>query len=604
MHVSRRPVAVGDALPRGGRAGGVVRAGREDLGGSEGELPRFGARRGLLLPLEQDARELHVVAGPLVQELELRERLRSGLGVDEARVGDDRAGVVASGERDLGELLVGGRAEVGIGIELAELVEDLDEGLRVSLGAEDVDELPRRTHDRGVVGLRHGEHAHEGGARASHVSADPQERPRLGRDPRANPGLFRGARHAREAPRGVEGVLERDGELDVARSEVVVGRVDREGGVEGLEGERGLLERVLPEHPEALQDAEALRTACVLELDPQELLHLGEIARRERRARERRGGPRRVGLVHEELRRHPLRVVVGGVELEHRLRVRQRALGLLEVVCVEVDEAEANRVHLVRGRGSGRRERRLEELRHVPVTVASDVAALEGVTRVRVVRGELQDLLEGLDAAILLAAQRLVEGGGSPQKVNFIGHFDAIVDLGQAQVGELLGVPRLREEVVEAVERGGERRGGGEGAFEVPDRAELVPEALVEEVGRVGQKLGRDRVRDALQPLALHHDLERERELRDPIVPQGSLVQRAPRLGGELAPREGEEHLVEEGLLVDEGGAQLREKIGRHGVPCRPACEGATGYPFPRGDGEMRNGFARSLACRVEPRFP
>jgi hypothetical protein len=173
MHVSRRSVAVGDALPRGGRASRVVRAGREDLGGSEGELPRFGAGRGLLLSLEQDARELHVVAGPLVQELELRERLRAGLGVDEARVGDDRSGVVASGERDLGELFVGGRAEIGIGIELAELVEDLDEGLRVSLGPEDVDELPRRPHDRGVVGLGHGEHAHEGGARAAHVSADP-----------------------------------------------------------------------------------------------------------------------------------------------------------------------------------------------------------------------------------------------------------------------------------------------------------------------------------------------------------------------------------------------------------------------------------------------
>jgi hypothetical protein len=360
----------------------------------------------------------------------------------------------------------------------------------------------------------------------------------------------------------------------------------------------------LPEHAEALQDAEALRTSRVLELDAQEFLHLREIARRERRARERRRSPRRVGLVHEELRRHPLRVVVGGVELEHRLRVGERALGLLEVVRVEVDEAEADRVDLVRGRGSGRRERCLEELRHVPVTVASDVAALEGVARVRVVRGELQDLLKGLDAAVLLASQRLVQGRGSPQKINFIGYFDAIVDLREAQVGELLGVAGLREEKVEAVERGGERGGGGEGTFEVPDRAELVPEALVEEVGGVGQKLGRDGVRDALQPLALHDDLERERQLRDPIVPEGSLVQRAPRLGRELAPREGEEHLVEEGLLVDEGGAQLREKIGRHGVPCRPAYEGATGYPFPRGDGEMRNGFARSAACRVESRFP
>ena len=135
------------------------------------------------------------------------------------------------------------------------------------------------------------------------------------------------------------GPLRRGAELDVAPAELVVGGVDAERLLEGLERALLIAELVLLEDADAAKHVAAARAARVLELD-------AEVARAllggRRAGRERCGRARGEALALEEARRDASCVGVRGVDLEERLDVRHRALRLLQLVREDVDQLRAD----------------------------------------------------------------------------------------------------------------------------------------------------------------------------------------------------------------------------------------------------------------------
>ena len=92
-------------------------------------------------------------------------------------------------------------------------------------------------------------------------------------------------------------------------------------------------------------------------------------------------------------------------------------------------------------------------------------------------------------------------------------------------------VPRLREELLDLLERPNVPRRDRERTLEVRRRPDLVAEDVAEVAGGLEEELGADRRRDHLEPLALRDRLERERELAHPLVAVGGGVQLLPHVG-------------------------------------------------------------------------
>ncbi len=291
---------------------------------------------------------------------------------------------------------------------------------------------------------------------------------------------------------------------------------------------------------------------------------------------------------------------VGRFGREKLLAVRHRALRLVKLVGVELDDAREE--PSPRGLGGRRigRERLLVQAQDVPEATALDVERLQPPARFFVAGIETDELLEQIgDLDVVGAVEKLDR---APQERRLF-PARAVRRDGGHHLRELLRLPRLQEERLDHLERTRVRGRYRQRALQARHRAELVTENVAEVAGRLEQELRRHRLRNRLQPLALRHRLERKRELAHAVVASGRRMQLVPPAGRKCAAAQRREHRVEELLLV----LDLRlEREGRRmlirafPLPRRLLLHGEPRCPGTR-PGSIESNRPRSLPLRLRP---
>ena len=525
VDVARGAVCGHQQAPRLGRAAHVLRLRREHLGGAIGKRARRVAIVGSVLrALLEHEGEVDPLLALLVERLERLEGPGPGRGVDEASPGADRAlGVAQLVRADLGDALVRELLLAFERRELADALEHLDEVLHVAFALVDAREGARGREDGAVIRALRGEDAGERRAGTLGVAAAEEQVTHLRGDARADAGVLGDGRDARKRARDLERASELDAERHVALAKLVVGGIDPERLLERLEGALRVVELVLLEDADPAEDVASSRPTRVLELD-------AEVARafvrRRRACSERRGGPCGEALALEETRRDASRLCVRRIDLEERLDVRHRALGLLELVGEDLDQLLPDPCRFVCGRRRIGGEGLLEHARDVAIAVRAHEARLERVAERLVTGLETDELLVRLDR-LVLEHRALEEVGGALEDRDLF-RLRPVGRRLDTELGELLVVVGARELRVDALERACVTREGAERAFEIGRGTELVAEHVAEERRCPEEELSLYGRQERLQLPALRRGLVCEGELGDAVELHRGVVELVP----------------------------------------------------------------------------
>ncbi len=353
--VARRPEAGDDACARLDGPRHVVGLARAHLNGAHHQSARGGGILRVLRALFEQPRELVRRAAGLVEGRQGGEGVRARARRQEPLVGGDGARLVLDLHRQLAQSLVGFAAAIRVGLQRGDALEYVAEGARILLLLEDLPE--RAGRDEHCVRGSVGDDEHRGQRRlgALRVAGIEQHLSELGAGPRLDRGLLGHGKHPTERLGRVRVSLQPARQLDVLTAQPVVGRVDRQRLLERIE------RALVVAHPLVFQPAQAseelgpLRTAGVLELDRQIARDLLRRSERLARGRERCGRPAREPLDDDELLRCAPRCLVRRLGREELFDVRHRALGLVQLVGVELDDAgEEPSLRRVGGRRVGR----------------------------------------------------------------------------------------------------------------------------------------------------------------------------------------------------------------------------------------------------------
>ena len=547
--VARDAEALHHGAARRDRAWAVLRLLRADLGGANQELARRRWIRRVGGALVEETRKLHGIAAGLVEGREGLEGARAGAGREEALVGRDRPRRLLQPRAELRQLLVDPGAPLGIRLDVRDALEHVAEAPRVLLLLVNLAEGVRGHEDRVGRRLRRREDTREGRLRPLRVAAAEEHltelRARLGLDG----WILHGPDDATERLRRVGEPLQLRRERDVAGAQIVVRGVDRERLLEGIECTCVIAQSLAPQRAEAQEEARPLGAARVVELERQvarDLLRRSEGL--ERRGESGRGAPREP-LDDDELLRDLSRRLVGRVDGQQLLDVRERPFGLLKLVRVELHDAREERLaRAVPGRRLGD-QRLLVEANDVAEPVRPHVEGLESSACVLVTGLEAQDPLQELHHLVVRASRLDQELRGSAQE----GHLLAPCSMlrrGRVDLGQLLRLPALGEQRVDLRERAAMVGPQGERALQVRDSAGLVAEDVAEEAARLEEELRGDGRLRRPQALALRDALERKRDFAQSLVAMGRHVESLPRVCGKSCARERGEHRIDEGLFV------------------------------------------------------
>ena len=334
-HVAPRPEAIDDRAARGDRRGGVLRLARTDLRRAHQQLAGPAGIGGVRRALLQEPRVLLGIAADLVERRERLERPAPRRGREEPLVRGDGARGVLELRGEIGQLFVDADAPLGVRFDQGNALEDFAEAARVLVALVDLAERVGRDEDRAGSCFGRGQHARERRLRALRVAAPQLHFAELRARLRLDRAVLHGRQHPSQSLRGVGVALERRRERHVPRAQVVVGRVNREGLLVGVEGSRRVAEALAAQSTQAREERRPLRTAGAVELEgqvPRDLLGRAEGLERRRERRSRASGE---ALDDHELLRDAAGALVGRIEREQLLDVRQRALGLLQAIRVE-----------------------------------------------------------------------------------------------------------------------------------------------------------------------------------------------------------------------------------------------------------------------------